>query len=102
MNPIKFTIFCFFISVMATSPLDNIYKNLARKQNQVRMQQLMEFIHKNVPEGLEAPNPKIAEFETFKSNKMYNFVDDGQGHLQFRQFRRLRLGDILSRHQAGI
>ncbi|CAJ0586981.1 unnamed protein product, partial [Mesorhabditis spiculigera] len=101
MRLIALTAILIVAAAMAT-PLSEVFKHLQMKQNEIRQKQLLDFIAKNVPEGLDQPNPKIAEYETFKSDKMSNFVNDGLGHLQFRQFRRLRLGDVLSRHQAGI
>ncbi|KAK6016785.1 hypothetical protein OSTOST_17727 [Ostertagia ostertagi] len=63
----------------------------------------MQFISKAVPYGIDPPNPKIAEYETFKSDKSANFIRDGSGHVVFRQYKRLRLGDVLQRRgRSGI
>lgn len=81
-------------AVVETKPLAALFEKLMKKHTEIKNQQLMQFISKAVPYGIEPPNPKIAEYETFKSDKSANFVRDGNGNVVFRQFRRLRLADV--------
>ncbi|XGW11319.1 hypothetical protein V3C99_012653 [Haemonchus contortus] len=84
-------------------PLAQLFENLMKKHTEIKNQQLMQFISKAVPYGIDPPNPKIAEYETFKSDKSANFLRDGNGNVLFRQYRRLRLGDVLQRRgRSGI
>ncbi|ETN76837.1 hypothetical protein RB195_020125 [Necator americanus] len=90
-------------TVVQSKPLVELYDKLVKKHNEVKNQQLLQFISKAVPYGIDPPNPKIAEYETFKSDKSANFVRDGNGNIVFRQFRRLRLADVLQRRgRTGI
>ncbi|RCN46925.1 hypothetical protein ANCCAN_07104 [Ancylostoma caninum] len=78
-------------------PLVELFGDLMKRHTEIKNQQLMQFISKAVPYGIDPPNPKIAEYETFKSDKSANFLRDGSGKVVFRQFRRLRLADVLQR-----
>ncbi|VDM70606.1 unnamed protein product, partial [Strongylus vulgaris] len=82
------------IKMAEMKPLAELYENLMKKHTEIKNQQLKQFISKAVPYGIDPPNPKIAEYETFKSDKSANFVRDGNGNVVFRQFRRLRLADV--------
>ncbi|CAJ0605255.1 unnamed protein product [Cylicocyclus nassatus] len=90
-------------AVVEMKPLAELFENLMKKHTEIKNQQLMQFISKAVPYGIDPPNPKIAEYETFKSDKSANFVRDGNGNVVFRQYRRLRLADVLHRRgRSGI
>ncbi|VDO58416.1 unnamed protein product [Haemonchus placei] len=45
-----------------TKPLAQLFENLMKKHTEIKNQQLMQFISKAVPYGIDPPNPKIAEF----------------------------------------
>ncbi|CAO4365116.1 unnamed protein product [Caenorhabditis nigoni] len=75
--------------------LDVLYKKLMKKQENVKNARLIDFISRGAPSGVDAPIPSIAEYETFKSDKSVNFLSDGAGHIVFRQFRRIRISDLL-------
>lgn len=77
------------------SGLDVLYKKLMKKQETVKNSRLIDFISRGAPSGVDAPIPSIAEYETFKSDKSVNFLSDGAGHIVFRQFRRIRISDLL-------
>ncbi|CAI5442725.1 unnamed protein product [Caenorhabditis angaria] len=65
---------------------------------------MIEIIHRAAPNGVEALLPAIAEYETFQSDKSANFLSDGNGHVVFRQYRRIRISDLLgaiSRKKTG-
>ncbi|CAD59143.1 Neuropeptide-Like Protein [Caenorhabditis elegans] len=79
----------------SSSGLDVLYKKLIKKQESVKNSRLIDFISKGAPSGVDAPIPSIAEYETFKSDKSVNFLSDGAGHIVFRQFRRIRISDLL-------
>ncbi|GMT14486.1 hypothetical protein PFISCL1PPCAC_5783, partial [Pristionchus fissidentatus] len=51
-------------------------------------------------EGIDAPLPKIAEYETFKQSPEANFIHDGNGKLHFRQFRRINLNSVMSQRMG--
>ncbi|ETN76838.1 hypothetical protein NECAME_11386 [Necator americanus] len=90
-------------AVAEMKPLSELFNNLMKKQTEIKNQQLLQFISKAVPYGIDPPNPKIAEYETFKSDKSANFVRDGNGNVVFRQFRRVRLSDVMQRRgRTGI
>ncbi|EYC15502.1 hypothetical protein Y032_0036g3181 [Ancylostoma ceylanicum] len=95
----KVTIFflLFIVAAIDAEPLAQLFEKLMKKHTEIKNQQLMQFISKAVPSGIDPPNPKIAEYETFKSDKSANFLRDGNGNVVFRQFRRLRLADVLQR-----
>ncbi|KAK6040852.1 hypothetical protein COOONC_06618 [Cooperia oncophora] len=92
-----FLTFLLLTTVVDAKPLAELFETLMKKHTEIKNQQLMQFISKAVPYGIDPPNPKIAEYETFKSDKSANFLRDGNGNLHFRQFRRLRLSDVLQR-----
>ncbi|KAE9416780.1 hypothetical protein Angca_009035, partial [Angiostrongylus cantonensis] len=71
-----------------------LFENMMKKNTEIKSHRIMQFISKAVPYGIEPPNPKIAEYETFKSDKSANFLHDGKGNVVFREFRRLRLADV--------
>lgn len=75
--------------------LDVLYQKLMKKQENVKNARLIDFISRGAPSGVDAPIPSIAEYETFKSDKSVNFLSDGAGHIVFRQFRRIRISDLL-------
>lgn len=75
--------------------LDVLYSKLMKKQETVKNSRLIDFISRGAPSGVDAPIPSIAEYETFKSDKSVNFLSDGAGHIVFRQFRRIRISDLL-------
>ncbi|EYC15500.1 hypothetical protein Y032_0036g3180 [Ancylostoma ceylanicum] len=81
-------------TVGEAKPLVELFGDLMKRHTEIKNQQLMQFIYKAVPYGIDPPNPKIAEYETFKSDKSANFLRDGNGNVVFRQFRRLRLADV--------
>ncbi|EFO85685.1 hypothetical protein CRE_02275 [Caenorhabditis remanei] len=87
------------------SGLDVLYKKLMKKQETVKNARLIDFISRGAPSGVDAPIPSIAEYETFKSDKSVNFLSDGAGHIVFRQFRRIRISDLLGsqmKSRAGL
>ncbi|KHJ93650.1 hypothetical protein OESDEN_06437 [Oesophagostomum dentatum] len=84
-----FIVFLVVITPVAeTKPLYELFNDLIKKQTEIKAQQLMQFINKAVPYGLDPPDPKLAEYETFNSDKTANFLHDGNGKLVFREFRR--------------
>ncbi|WKX97830.1 hypothetical protein Q1695_013483 [Nippostrongylus brasiliensis] len=104
-NTLRLTLVLLLVSVTVfeAKPLAALYDKLMKKHTEIKNQQLMQFISKAVPYGIDPPNPKIAEYETFKSDKSANFLRDGNGNVVFRQFRRLRLADVLQRRgRTGI
>lgn len=51
-----------FISLAVESkPLVELFGDLMKRHTEIKNQQLMQFISKAVPYGIEPPNPKIAE-----------------------------------------
>ncbi|CAI4226591.1 unnamed protein product [Auanema sp. JU1783] len=103
MKFLLFTILSLLIHTAFSADLSSLYKNLLKKEEQIRNDRMLGFIAKSVPQGIDKPNPKIAEYETFKSDKSANFFLDGRGNLHFRQFKRLRLADVFQRRsRSGI
>lgn len=78
-----------------TGGLSVLYQKMMKKQENVKNSRLIDFISRGAPSGVDAPIPSIAEYETFKSDKSVNFLSDGAGHIVFRQFRRIRISDLL-------
>ncbi|KAJ1346614.1 hypothetical protein KIN20_001472 [Parelaphostrongylus tenuis] len=62
-----------------------LFETMMKKNTEIKSQRLMEFISKAVPYGVEPPNPKVAEYETFKADKSANFVHDGEGNIVFQR-----------------
>ncbi|CAI2341491.1 unnamed protein product [Caenorhabditis sp. 36 PRJEB53466] len=76
--------------------LEILFAKILKKQEASKAHRLINFISKAVPGGVDAPIPMMAEYETFKSDKSANFINDGNGHIVFRQYRRARLSDIFN------
>ncbi|KJH41608.1 hypothetical protein DICVIV_12407 [Dictyocaulus viviparus] len=93
---VKIILICllFTVKVNETKPLIELFKSLTEKQTEIKNQKLMQFISKSVPYGID---PSLSDGEAFQSDKSANFIHDGRGHVVFRQFRRLRLSDVLHR-----
>uniref|UniRef100_A0A8R1DTS4 Uncharacterized protein n=1 Tax=Caenorhabditis japonica TaxID=281687 RepID=A0A8R1DTS4_CAEJA len=83
--------------------LEILFAKVLKKNEASKTHRLIDFISKAVPGGVDAPVPMMAEYETFKSDKSANFINDGAGHIVFRQYRRARLSDILHNvnHRTG-
>ncbi|VDM63911.1 unnamed protein product [Angiostrongylus costaricensis] len=98
-SPIRILLIGLLLLIEAgySKPLMELFENMMKKNTEIKSHRLMQFISKAVPYGIEPPNPKIAEYETFKSDKSANFLHDGKGNVVFREFRRLRLADIVRR-----
>ncbi|CAI5442726.1 unnamed protein product [Caenorhabditis angaria] len=78
------------------SELDILFSKIVKKEQSEKTARIVDLMNRAVPSGMEALNPAIAEYETFRSDKSSNFLNDGQGHVVFRQFRRIRISDLLS------
>ena len=56
---------CLFLVVLGTAtasvPLSDLFDALVKKQAEIKNKQLLDFIRKSVPQGIDPPNPKIAE-----------------------------------------
>ncbi|KHJ93651.1 hypothetical protein OESDEN_06438 [Oesophagostomum dentatum] len=50
-----------FVVAIESKPLVELFDNLMKKQAELKNQQLLQFISKAVPYGIDPPNPKIAE-----------------------------------------
>uniref|UniRef100_A0A8R1HN24 Uncharacterized protein n=1 Tax=Caenorhabditis japonica TaxID=281687 RepID=A0A8R1HN24_CAEJA len=93
-----FFILAITVPVILASPddkLDVLFSKMMAKQDNVKKSRLIDFISRGAPAGVDAPMPTIAEYETFKSDKSVNFLSDGAGHVVFRQYRRIRISDLL-------
>ncbi|PIO56210.1 hypothetical protein TELCIR_22395, partial [Teladorsagia circumcincta] len=85
--------FLLFVTVIEAGLLIELYDSLMKKNTEIKNNRMMLLISKAVPSGIDPPNPKMFEFEAYKSDKSANFIRDGNGRVVFRQFKRLRLGD---------
>ncbi|CAI2341478.1 unnamed protein product [Caenorhabditis sp. 36 PRJEB53466] len=112
---LRFPIVMFlFVSAIFAAPemktdekagLDVLFNKLMKKQETVKNSRLIDFISRGAPAGVDAPMPSIAEYETFRSDKSVNFLSDGNGHIVFRQFRRIRISDLLGsqmKNRSGL
>ncbi|CAB3404289.1 unnamed protein product [Caenorhabditis bovis] len=82
------------------SSLEFLFAKVMKKQEASRLHTLMELINRASPAGVEAAVPFFAEYETFRSDKSANFLNDGNGHVVFRQYRRARLSDVMTLSHA--
>ena len=54
---------CFLLLILGTTaaPLAQLFDALVKKQAEIKNKQLLDFIRRSVPQGIDPPNPKIAE-----------------------------------------
>ncbi|CAI5442723.1 unnamed protein product [Caenorhabditis angaria] len=75
--------------------LESLFSKIVQKQASIKNHRMMDFIRSSVPYGVDPSIPMFGEYETFRSDKSANFMNDGAGHIVYRQYRRARLSDIL-------
>ena len=65
LNMFPSTILLCFLLILSTTtaaPLSELFDALVKKQTEIKNKELLDFIRRSVPQGIEPPNPKIAEW----------------------------------------
>uniref|UniRef100_A0A1I7WWG2 DNA topoisomerase VI subunit B n=1 Tax=Heterorhabditis bacteriophora TaxID=37862 RepID=A0A1I7WWG2_HETBA len=76
--------------------LPEAYQELLKKRKEIVEVTLMNLIERNVPYGIDPPQPALAEYETFQQNKKANYIITTDGKLVFRQYRRISAAQIMN------
>ncbi|KAK6728658.1 hypothetical protein RB195_005978 [Necator americanus] len=89
--------FLFLIGLGSCESLTELHKAMKEKREEVVQDVAAKVIKESIPYATEAPQPALAEYETFHQSKDVNYIKTKDGKLIFRQFRRLSLAHAMNR-----
>ncbi|EYB91533.1 hypothetical protein Y032_0205g1951 [Ancylostoma ceylanicum] len=83
--------------ICSSDSLTDLHKAMKEKRKEVAQDVIAKVINESIPYATDAPQPALAEYETFHQNKKVNYIKDKEGKLIFREFRRLSIAHAMNR-----